>query len=196
MTEEAIIVFLKNPVEGKVKSRLAKSLGSQKALTIYLKLLEGIRNTIYRLPYDIHLFYSEKVESDSKWSFVKERWVQKGGNIGERMSHAFNCIFNRGYSKVVLIGTDIWDLQPAEIRNAMMVLNTCDVVLGPAEDGGYYLIGMKNYIPELFNLSEWSTSGVLKETLVKCQTLHLEAGMARKLRDIDEPEDLEGTGLI
>lgn len=196
MTDEAVIVFLKNPEEGKVKTRLAKTLGSRRALKIYQELLNKIRTSLSEVPSDIYLFYSERVENSNGWDFVKQRRVQKGDDIGSRMSDAFRQLFKEGYSSVVLIGTDIWDLQPADIRDAFYMLEQKDVVLGPAEDGGYYLIGMKTPMPELFELPEWSNEHVLERTLDKCRQYDLTAGRIRMLRDIDEAKDLEGTGLL
>jgi len=198
MTDKAIIVFLKQPVKGRVKTRLAKTLGDDKALEIYIRLLNNIRESVQRVSCDIHLFYdSDAGVPHDPWKRDNyERWIQHGDNIGERMADAFDRIFERDYKKAVLIGADIWDLKPSDLENAFEFLGDNDVVLGPAVDGGYYLIGMKQRAPYLFSLKNWSHAKVYADTLELCSRHDLSAAPIRKLKDIDEQEDLEGTDLV
>ncbi len=107
------------------------------------------------------------------------------------MKNAFSLIFQKGYDKAVIIGTDCPDSSEGLIMNAFAYLHLHDVVIGPAEDGGYYLLGIKHLYPWLFENIQWSTNSVLSETLNKCAALQLDYSLLPVLKDIDEEKDLE-----
>ena len=163
---KALIIFIKNPVLGKVKTRLAATVGNLKAFEVYKKLLNHTRKITLLIDADKFLFYSDFLNREDEWSndrFVKH--LQKGNDLGERMCNAFEYIFLNKYQKVIIIGSDCIDLSTSVIEDAYMLLDDTDVVIGPAKDGGYYLLGMKNPHQCLFRNVSWSTSQALKQTL-------------------------------
>ena len=188
-SQEAIIIFTRNPELGKVKSRLAKTIGNEKALLVYKELLLHTKNIALQIQTNRFVFYSENIVENDFWdnnSFQKE--LQIGGDLGERMSNAFQFVFNLGYEKAVIIGSDLFDLEPDHINEAFQKLHNHDIVIGPAEDGGYYLLGMKKLYKPLFQNKIWGTSTVLASTLQDCQNLKIY--QLETLNDIDTAEDL------
>ncbi|MBA3664680.1 MAG: TIGR04282 family arsenosugar biosynthesis glycosyltransferase [Bacteroidetes bacterium] len=187
-----IIIFIKNPVAGKVKTRLAKTIGDEKALSIYNNLLEHTRTVTRKLNCDKIVFYSDFINNADDWDqnhFLKAR--QEGNDLGERMSNAFNFAFSTGYKKPLIIGSDCPDLNQEHIEKAFQHLNESEVVLGPAKDGGYYLLGMNQFYPELFSNKRWSTEHVMKDTLADISRLNLSVRLLPELTDIDEEKDME-----
>ena len=194
---ELLIVTVKNPELGKVKTRLAKDLGEERALDIYKKLLEKTRRTVEGLPFSKAIYYSSFVDLCDEWdndSYIKR--LQSEGDIGQRMSNAIGEALSDGFAKVCLIGSDIYEISAEVIHDAFRLLETHDVVVGPAKDGGYYLIGMKKHYDHIFNISKWSTDQVLAETIVQIKSLGLTWTTTDVLSDIDYMEDLNGTGLL
>lgn len=192
-----LIIFVKNPEIGKVKTRLAKAIGEEAALAIYLKLLSHTHEIVDSLAYDKAVYYSKFVDTEDYWENKHyKKHLQKGKNLGERMNNAITDSFNAGYDSVCLIGTDIYELTTEVIKNAFSKLDSHDVVIGPAKDGGYYLIGMKKPHPEIFELAQWSTPNVFSETVKLIEKQKLSYDLTRLLNDIDNVEDLKGTDLI
>ena len=190
-----LIVFCKNPLLGQVKTRLAKTLGDEMALAIYLKLINHTQNVVKAVDADVAVYYSDYVDTEDSWNnaYIKKR--QHGKDLGEKMFNAILEGLNMGYASVCLVGTDIYELTPGIIDGAFDKLNKSDVVIGPARDGGYYLIGMTRPDAKVFDISAWSTSSVLEETLLRVQEQGLGYGMLEALGDIDTEEDLQGTNL-
>jgi hypothetical protein len=118
-------------------------------------------------------------------------WNQEGEDLGSRMSHAFHAAFQMSYQSILLIGTDIPSLQSAIIEQALKSLATYDVVLGPTMDGGYYLIGLKKPMPDLFTDIPWSTDQVLTRTQQHAHHLGLSVELLPQLRDLDTIDDLQ-----
>lgn len=193
---DALIIFAKNPQLGKTKTRIGNQLGDEVALAVYFQLLNRAQQITQLLRQDKFVFYSDFIDKEDSWSneyYKKEK--QLGNDLGARMSDAMNKIFADGYEKVVLIGTDIYELTGDIINEAFEKLNDHDMVLGPAKDGGYYLIGLKKPNPSVFKLSKWSTNMVLEETLQLAKKSSLNTALLQELNDIDEPEDMIGTDL-
>ncbi len=190
-----LIVFCKNPLLGQVKTRLAKTLGDEMALAIYLKLINYTQNVVKAVDADVAVYYSDYVDTEDSWNnaYIKKR--QHGKDLGEKMFNAISEGLNMGYASVCLVGTDIYELTPGIIDGAFDKLNKSDVVIGPARDGGYYLIGMTRPDAKVFDISAWSTSSVLEETLLRVQEKGLGYAMLEALGDIDTEEDLQGTNL-
>lgn len=191
MTEQALLIFAKNPEAGKVKTRLAATMGNEAALAIYHQLLLRTASATECLPVDKFVFYSNHIGQEDAWKskhYFKE--VQQGSDLGERMTNAFASIFRKGYDQAVIIGTDCPDLSAGIIMDAFAYLQVHDVVIGPAEDGGYYLLGMKELHQGLFEDVRWSTGTVLHDTISKCAALQLNYHLLAVLRDIDEEKDL------
>jgi len=196
MTKDALLIFAKNPEAGKVKTRLAASMGNEVALAIYNQLLLHTVSVTRYLPFDKFVFYSSYIDEHDIWDskhYYKK--AQQGNDLGERMKSAFASIFYNGYDNAVIIGTDCPDLNAEIIESAFTSLQTYDVVIGPAEDGGYYLLGMKEMHGKLFEDIEWSTSKVLHCTLDKCAASQLSYYLLPVLNDIDEEKDLRAFKL-
>ena len=138
--------------------------------------------------------------SDDCWSFLHKRKTnndpsdQQGKDLGIRMSNAFAEAFQEGYQKVIIIGSDLYDLHSETIEEAFQNLDTHEVVIGPAKDGGYYLLGMKSFIPEIFQQKKWSTATVLQDTLADLKSKKVTL-LATK-NDIDTFEDIKGISVF
>jgi len=192
--DKSLIVFLKNPVEGKVKTRIANTAGNIKALEIYRELLGILNDNLARVNCEVYLYFTETPMDISYWANANYIYrVQKGNDLGARMSAAFEEVFRDGGSqkplKVLIVGSDCPLLSAEIIDEAFLKLDKSDIVLGPAEDGGYYLLGMKKMNTELFEGVSWSTEKVLNETLDKAAGLGLSVAFTPSLFDIDTEED-------
>ena len=185
-----LIIFTRNPVLGKVKTRLAKTVGDKTALDIYTFLLKKTKEITLDSPCDKVVYYSEKIIKNDIWncnSFRKE--VQSGEDLGAKMKNSFYKAFENNYCKVVLIGSDIYDLESYHINEAFKKLDTNDVVIGPALDGGYYLIGLKKIHPKIFDNKKWGSSTVRKDTLKNLEKVDVH--LLPILNDVDVIEDIE-----
>lgn len=190
MNENHLIVFVKNPVLGKVKTRLAAGIGNEYALQIYLKLLDITRAASIATDCTRHVFYSDEIENDA-WDEDKfNKHVQEGDELGERMKNAFEKVFALGAKRAVIIGSDCPRISSAIISEAFNSLNQKNTVIGPAKDGGYYLLGMKELYPFLFENKEWSTDTVFEDTLLDLMENRLTYHRLEKLSDLDTIYDL------
>jgi rSAM/selenodomain-associated transferase 1 len=190
MNKNLILIFTRNPELGKVKTRLAASIGNENALEIYIQLLEHTKNVALETAYDKQVLYSEEINYKDMWeasSFQKK--LQVGADLGERMHNAFQGGFDEGYEKVVIIGSDLIALESSDITAAIESLDDNDVVIGPAEDGGYYLLGMKMIPNNLFKDKEWGTNTVLKDTLLDISSLKYY--LLEEKNDIDTYDDIK-----
>ncbi|MFK7782812.1 TIGR04282 family arsenosugar biosynthesis glycosyltransferase [Psychroserpens sp.] len=188
MSKDLVIVFVKNINLGKVKTRLAKTIGNQGAFEVYKELVQVTENATKTIVSDIRIYFSEAIV-DTKWKDTYKA-VQQGKNLGERMKNAFLKGFEDGYKRIVLIGSDLPDISASHIQNGMDALDHSEVVFGPAEDGGYYLIGMSKMNTCVFENKPWSQSNLLKETLQELQKLNISISILDTLNDIDTYEDL------
>ncbi len=165
-SKKALIIFTRNPELGKVKTRLAKSVGDESALEIYKFLLKHTVAITKNLNVDKYVFYSENIHREDIWDpEIFRKKLQTGTDLGEKMQNAFSELFEMGYEKVLIVGSDIFELNQNDIENAFEVLQTTETVIGPATDGGYYLLGMKEQNAAIFQNKNWGTSTVLEETL-------------------------------
>ena len=190
MTKNLSIVFVRNPELGKVKTRLAKTIGDKKALNIYILLIKHTESVLQKVSSDKVVYYSEEIQSNDLWSnrcFQKK--LQKGNDLGERMQHAFEMAFKEGYEKVVIVGSDLFDLKAVHIENAFKALENHDLVIGPSLDGGYYLLGMKVLHPAVFKNKQWGTDSVLETTLKNLEQENVK--LLEALNDIDTFDDLQ-----
>ncbi|WP_139956768.1 TIGR04282 family arsenosugar biosynthesis glycosyltransferase [Flavicella sediminum] len=164
-TKNLLILFTRNPELGKVKSRLAKDIGEEKALKIYIELLLHTKKISENIPVSKWVFYSEEIPKNDIWTAANfQKKIQQGTDLGFRMKAAFQEGFANGFEKIIVIGSDIYDLQQQHIEQAFEKLNDYTSVLGPSEDGGYYLLGLKSMIPEVFENKNWGTETVLSAT--------------------------------
>lgn len=186
--KEALIIFVRNPELGKVKTRLAAQIGDEKALNVYRKLLAHTKELAVETGTDVFVFATEALSDDYWNQFTIAQ--QKGDDLGQKMQSAFEAVFNKGYEKVVIIGSDCPELSCAHIQEAFQSLDEKDVVIGPAKDGGYYLLGMKKIHEKLFHNKAWSTAKVFEETITAINELQLSYKQLETLRDVDEEKDL------
>lgn len=188
-TENALIIFIKNPILGKVKTRLAADLGEQKALDIYIALQEKVRQESVATKASRRLYYSDYVNPKDKWDnqlFSKHQQID--ADLGERMHHALSESL-QNHQKAVLIGSDIAQISSVILTRAFDLLSECDVVIGPALDGGYYLIGVKQANLAIFENITWSTATVCQDTLENIKQERLTVAVLPALSDIDYAED-------
>ncbi len=191
MTKQALLIFTRNPEPGKVKTRLAATLGAAKAFTIYNQLLEHTISVTNYLPVDKIVFYSNQIVQEDNWNDkYYQKQVQLGSDLGARMSNAFGYAFQNGFDRTVIIGTDCPELNAGIIMNAFAYLNNHDVVIGPAADGGYYLLGMKQHYSQLFENIAWSTETVFDQTIAICKRNNVSYSQLPVLHDVDEEKDL------
>ena len=163
---DLLIIFTRNPEPGNVKTRLAATIGDAAALDIYKFLLEHTVSITKDLEADKQVHYSVAVREDDLWDAnVYAKVQQQGEGLGVRMEHAFQEGFAAGYEHIIIIGSDMYDLSASDIEEAFKGLQTHDFVIGPAEDGGYYLLGMKSLKSEVFRNKAWGTHTVLPMTL-------------------------------
>lgn len=190
MNKRLLLIFTRNPELGKVKTRLAKTIGDAKALDIYHFLLEHTRQVTSKVNAEKRVCYSEDISQHDLWDSEEYQKVsQVGKDLGERMLNAFKQGFDDGYTSIVIIGSDLYDLETDRIEQAFLRLEDHDLVIGPAEDGGYYLLGMKENHPKLFSNKDWGTHTVLNKTLedIPDKKVHL----LDELNDIDTWEDIK-----
>jgi uncharacterized protein len=187
--KSALIILVRNPVLGKVKTRLAVTMGKEKALQVYTRLLAHTKNITQNLPVKNFVFYADEINNKDLWDGYKKR-LQQGNNLGERISHALREVFNEGYQNICVIGSDCYDLNEAILSSAFEKLYSYDVLIGPATDGGYYLIGMRLFFKNLFDGIAWSSSSVLAETIKKVQQQNLSVHLLPVLNDVDEEKDI------
>jgi uncharacterized protein len=186
-----LIIFVKNPELGKVKTRLAQTIGNEQALDIYLQLLANTQTISSKVAANRAVYYTDFIATNDLWPENQFRkYVQTGHDLGERMKNAFATAFAEGFQKVVIIGSDCPQLTTVHIQQAFSQLTKYEVVIGPAVDGGYYLLGMSKLIPELFANKVWSSAEVLAQTIADIERLKLSYSCLETLRDIDTAEDL------
>jgi hypothetical protein len=190
MSKNLLLIFTRNPELGKAKTRLAKTVGDETALEIYKFLLQKTCAISSKVTADKAVYYSVKVRNNDIWDEnIYQKHQQVGEDLGVRMFHAFQNSFNAGYKKVLIIGSDLYDLTSEIIENAFKKLEENDVVIGPAEDGGYYLLGMNSLQTAIFKNKKWGTESVRTATLadLKDKKVHL----LQVLNDVDVFEDIE-----
>ena len=190
------MIFTRNPELGKCKTRLAATVGDRKALAIYTFLLRHTASVTDALPdTDLHVYFSERLGDGSIWDPGRyQRHVQRGADLGARMQQAFEDTFDKGYTRVVLIGSELYDLTPEDLIAAFQALKHHPVVFGPATDGGYYLLGLTAMIPELFRNKAWGTSSVLADSLRDLPGRKPQ--LLPERNDVDYYEDIAGNPVF
>jgi len=189
MNKNALLIFARNPELGKVKNRLAKTIGKEKAFEIYTKLLLNVYTETKSLKCNKYLFLTERTDTNLfDDTFIQK--IQSGADLGVKMMNAIRLVFEDGNEKAVLIGTDVPEITDVILNDAFQKLSEHDVVLGPAKDGGYYLIGMNENLPSLFENMKWSNEKVLSITLERISSMNKSNYLLEELADIDTEEDL------
>jgi rSAM/selenodomain-associated transferase 1 len=190
-TRSLLIIFYRNPRKGKVKTRLAATVGDEKALEIFQKLSMHTKKITENLPCDKIVFYTDSIDLMDMWpnaTYLKS--LQQGNDLGERMNNAFAAGFESQYDSICIIGTDCYELTEDILKQAFDAIESSDAVIGPARDGGYYLLGMNKPYTEVFQNKDWSTETVFKETIRDFDSLGLKYAKLQMLRDIDIEDDL------
>jgi uncharacterized protein len=191
VSKERLIVFLKAPRPGTVKTRIERTAGPDRACKIYRELVEGVLKGIGTLS-NVELRFTPDDAREEILSWLRENWSahpQSSGDLGERMHRAFSEAFANGAERVVIIGSDAPEVRTGDIRAAWKELKSHDIVVGPAIDGGYWLIGLRAPQPELFREIAWSSEQVLGQTLARAKALGLKIQLLRILSDIDTEDD-------
>jgi len=196
MTEKRIIVFTRYQEPGRTKTRLIPVLGAQGAAMLQRQMTEHTLNTVASFikdyPVTVEICYDGgSLNQMTSWLGQGRLYTVQGkGDIGMRMARAFDLAFRTGVKQAVLTGTDCPGICPAILKTAFTSLNVNDLVLGPARDGGYYLIGLKTIVWEIFDGINWGTDSVLTQTLDVVKQLGLKYSLLEMLNDIDRCEDL------
>ena len=190
MEDIRLIVFIKNKILSKVKTRLAKDIGDEEALSAYTHLLQQTTKLCKSLE-SIHIsvYYDQFIEQEDEWTGIcSDRFVQKGEDLGERMYAAFKD-GEDNFTKQLIIGSDCPYLSSRHIHAAVQKLDEVDTVIGPARDGGYYLLGVKRVRRHLFENISWSTDQVLKQTVACLHQHQDQVELLETLSDIDTLQD-------
>ncbi|SMC26996.1 hypothetical protein SAMN02746041_02836 [Desulfacinum hydrothermale DSM 13146] len=198
MNRNALILFARHPAPGHVKTRLAKVVGSRAACDLYERLLRfnlGVLADFQRHWPETHI-HVEVTPAERVPAFRKRfrlPWpvfAQEGEHLGRRMAHAFDRLFRRGYSRVLLMGSDLWDVNPKDLQGAFRALDQAQAVLGPAQDGGFYAVGLRRPCPKAFETPHWGTSDVLQRTWDTLRAEGLATSLLNVRHDVDRQEDL------
>ena len=185
---QLLMVFIKDSSKYPVKTRLKTSIGKNKSIWVYNQILKKTVLVLKNIKTDIAVFHYNSIISKNPFkNFSKWNKIQIGKNLGEKISNAFNWGFEKGYKKIIIIGSDLWDLNEEIINKGFLELNENKVVIGPSIDGGYYLLGLNKKMPKIFEGIKWGTQSVLAETL---KLLEHEPYILPELNDIDTFEDL------
>ncbi len=188
-SERALIIFTRNPELGKVKTRLAQKTGDRIALDIYKYLLAHTVEITRKIKADKYVFYSEEIIDNDLWDDgVYRKKLQQGDQLGGRMKNAFEQLFRLGYRNVMIIGSDIYELQQLHIEQAFETLENNDMVIGPAKDGGYYLLGMNSFLPAIFEIGNWGGNTVFEDTMKAAAKARV--CVLSERNDVDNFEDI------
>lgn len=195
MEERALIVFAKLPRAGQVKTRLGMAIGMEEAVKVYEEFARHAFSLAESLASDgvkVYLFYVPDASEEQIRSWVGCDFVfapQLGETLGERMRNAFDLVFRDGASSAVIIGTDVPELDAGIVARAFRTLDSHELVVGPSPDGGYYLLGMKPPVKDVFDGIVWSTEMVLRQTRERAEALRLSISTLEELMDVDTRED-------
>jgi rSAM/selenodomain-associated transferase 1 len=189
----AVLVFVRAPEAGRVKTRLAAEIGAAAALRVYVRLAEHAvaQARASGASVRVHFTPAEAGEAVRGWLGESAEYLpQREGDLGERMRRAFDEAFAAGHGQVVVVGSDLPDVSAELLRRAFALLERHEAVLGPARDGGYYLLGLRRPVPEVFRGIAWSTPEVFAATVARLRTAGIEPALLETLADVDEAEDL------
>lgn len=196
LSTTALVIFVRNPISGKVKTRLAKDIGDERALEIYLQLLQHTLEITRGLSFRKFIYYADEVSDYDLWSvpgYTKRK--QNGNDLGERMLDSFKELFDQGFTRIIIIGSDCLQLKTETLEKAVTLLESNSAVIGPASDGGYYLLGLTKFYPDLFTNKPWSTDQVFAKTIDDFVKQGISYALLEELSDIDDVTDLEENGI-
>lgn len=191
MPRTRLIVFVRAPRAGTVKTRLAEAVGPEAACEAYRRLVQAVLRQVSSLP-NVELRYAPDDAAAEIAPWLRAGWVARSqgpGGLGQRLETAFAEAFASGHQRVVVIGSDCPEVTGRDIKAAESFLADHDLVIGPARDGGYWLIGLRAPQPRLFQNISWSTAAVLSETLEIARSANLRVQLLRSLADIDTEKE-------
>jgi uncharacterized protein len=193
---ECVLLFVKSPERGKVKSRLSEAIGEEMALALYKHFVLDTVATLKkeRRPFKVCFFPPDSQKMVARWLGNGLAYMpQLGEDLGKRMENAFHQVFSEGFSRAIIIGSDIPDLPVTVLQEAFESLKTSDAVIGPASDGGYYLIGFRKdtFLPDVFDGQAWSTNSVFRDTMALFERSAYQVHSLPEWRDVDTFEDLK-----
>lgn len=195
LKKNALIIFSKAPRPGTVKTRMQPELSPDQSRTLYMAMVEDLTATFANADSFnllIHYWPTDAGPEMEHWLGADKHFTpQHEGNLGAKMHLAFADVLNSGYEKVAIIGSDLPSLNENDIESAYQLLDAHDAVFGPTDDGGYYLVALKNAQPVLFESVEWSTPAVFEQTLANAQRANLSVGQLIEKRDIDNIEEVQ-----
>ena len=187
---DLLLIFTRNPELGKCKTRLAAKIGDPAALEVYTFLLNHTVGFTQSLDAHKIVYYSEEIWENDIWdNGLYQKQLQIGDDLGKRMKNAFAQGFDSGFKKIIIIGSDMYDLSQSDLEEAFSMLDSHDYVIGPAEDGGYYLLGMKVENSKVFQDKAWGTESVLSDTLKNLEKENL--FLLPERNDVDHYEDIK-----
>jgi rSAM/selenodomain-associated transferase 1 len=194
--DTCILCFVKYPEKGQVKLRLAVDLDDDVVVELYRNFVLDVVSILKKLDTQFYLFFSplNTKKKFREWLGSSYSYVpQEGNDLGERMKNSFSYAFAEGFHRVILVGSDSPDLPGDFLRNAIVELQTHDMVLGPSSDGGYYLIGFRDdtFLPSVFDGISWSSSTVYQETMTKIKTAGRSLSLLPAWSDVDIISDLK-----
>lgn len=194
MSRKLLIVFTKNLELGKVKTRLAASIGDEAALKVYQQLVDITeRETLQVNNVDLHIYYTDRID-ENHW-LGKAKFTQVEGDLGAKMRQAYEHAFALGFDQVIGIGSDLPEISSTIINQAFQQLANNDTVFGPAKDGGYYLLGMNTFQASIFENKPWSTESLLKVTVEELEDKGCSTALLGELNDVDTLEDLKAYSI-
>lgn len=196
LSTTALVIFVRNPILGQVKTRLAKDIGDERAHAIYLQLLQHTLEITRGLSFRKFIYYADEVSDYDLWSvpgYTKRK--QNGNDLGERMLNSFKELFDQGFTRIIIIGSDCLQLKTETLEEAVALLESNNAVIGPASDGGYYLLGLTKFYPGLFTNKPWSTDQVFAKTIADFNQQGISYALLEELSDIDDSTDLEENGI-
>jgi len=190
LNNSLLLILTRNPELGKCKTRLADKVGNKVALDIYKFLLDHTVTFTKNLKVEKWVYYSEEIWEDDIWdNNVYQKKLQAGKDLGERMMNAFKEGFQAGFENIIVIGSDMYHLKRSDLEEAFSKFRDHNYVVGPAEDGGYYLLGMKSLKTELFQNKDWGTGTVLEDTLSDIK--NEKVALLDEKNDVDYYEDIK-----
>jgi uncharacterized protein len=188
---DSLIILAQNPEKGRVKERFAKEIGEEQALVVHHKLLLYTKEITKRLNAHKSVYYSDFVDNNDLWdNMIYDKHLQQGLDQGEIMTDSFTQAFAIGKERVVIIGTDCMELESYMIKEAFAVLESNDVVIGPSKNGGYYLLGMRKFLPTLFEGKSWLSPDLLMDTILDLKKMNAKYYLLKTLSDIRTTSDL------
>ena len=208
--KKAIIIFTRVPFPGQTKTRMMPYLSEKECADLHGCFLKDIGAECQKVDADLFVYYTDDRKQNLEWDGEKDNFwkrkrrtlvecfgkkalyrTQSGESLGDRMYQAIEEVLEKGYNECILIGTDIPEIHKNDLELAFRILEERDVVFGPTQDGGYYLVGMKKPMKEVFSIKAYGHGSVLEDTLRGLKELELTTGCVRTLSDMDTPEDLK-----